>query len=137
MAQWSIEFYQSPSGNLVVYEWFLQQEPKVRARFAHVFDLLQDKGTLVGMPYVRPLTNTKLYEIRIEQNTNTYRILYFAYTGQRFVLLHGFQKKDQQTPQQEIKLADRRRKEFLAQEERSRLITNNQPKLKRTKKKKR
>lgn len=80
MSKWEIEFYQSPNGNPVVYDWFVAQEAKVKARFAHIFDLLQDKGILVGMPYVRPIANTKLYEIRVEQSTNIYRIFYFAYT---------------------------------------------------------
>lgn len=116
MTQWKIEFYQSPSGNPLVYNWFCQQEPKVQARFAQIFDLLQDKGILVGMPYVRPIVNTKLYEIRVEQDKNIYRIFYFAYTGRRFILLHGFQKKTQKTPKQDIELADKRRIEFLKEE---------------------
>jgi phage-related protein len=121
VTQWKVEFYQSPSGNPVVYDWFLQQESKVQARFAQIFDLLQDKGILVGMPYVRPIVNTKLYEIRIEQDKNIYRIFYFAYTGRRFILLHGFQKKTQKTPKQEIELAEKRRKEFLNQEKQNKL----------------
>lgn len=129
MAQWKIEFYQSPSGNPVVYDWFLEQEAKVKARFAQISDLLQDKGTSVGMPYVRTIVNTKLYEIRVEQSTNIYRIFYFAYTGRRFILLHGFQKKTQKTPKKEIELAERRRKEFLAQEQ------QNNPNDNKTKKK--
>ncbi|MGL5876389.1 MAG: type II toxin-antitoxin system RelE/ParE family toxin, partial [Xenococcaceae cyanobacterium] len=97
--------------------WFRQQEPKVKAKFARIFELLQERGISVGMPYVRSIDNTKLYEIRVEQDTNIYRIFYFAYTGRRFILLHGFQKKTQKTPNQEIELAETRRKEFLAQEE--------------------
>ena len=42
MNQWKIEFYQSSKGNSVVYEWFLSQEAKVKAKFAQIFDLLQD-----------------------------------------------------------------------------------------------
>lgn len=130
MVRWKIEFYQSKSGNPVVYDWFLAQSAKVKARFAQIFDLLQDKGTSVGMPYVRPIVNTKLYEIRVEQSTNIYRIFYFAYTGRRFILLHGFQKKTQKTPKKEIELAEKRRKEFLAQEK----PNDTKPKQKRNKK---
>ncbi len=133
MVRWKIEFYQSKSGNPVVYDWFLAQSVKVKARFAQIFDLLQDKGTSVGMPYVRPIVNTKLYEIRVEQSTNIYRIFYFAYTGRRFILLHGFQKKTQKTPKKEIELAEKRRKEFLAQEKLE-LPNDNKPKQKRNKK---
>ena len=133
MVRWKIEFYQSKSGNPVVYDWFLAQSVKVKARFAQIFDLLQDKGTSVGMPYVRPIVNTKLYEIRVEQSTNIYRIFYFAYTGRRFILLHGFQKKTQKTPKKEIELAEKRRKEFLAQEKLNN-PNDNKPKQKRNKK---
>jgi phage-related protein len=133
VAQWKIEFYQSKSGNPVVYDWFLEQETKVKARFAQIFDLLQEKGTSVGMPYVRPIVNTKLYEIRVEQSTNIYRIFYFAYTGRRFVLLHGFQKKTQKTPKKEIELAEKRRKEFLAQETQVQQPNNSKTKKKRKK----
>ncbi len=67
------------------------------------------------MPYVKPLED-KLYEIRVEQNTNIYRTIYFAYTGKRFILLHGFQKKSQKTPKKELNLAKERMKDFLLQE---------------------
>jgi phage-related protein len=133
VGRWKIEFYQSPNGNPIVYDWFLNQETQVKAKFAQIFDLLQDKGILVGMPYVRPIVNTKLYEIRVEQSTNIYRIFYFAYTGRRFILLHGFQKKTQKTPNKEIELAEKRRKEFLAQEKQDR-PNNTKPKPKRSKK---
>jgi phage-related protein len=132
VTQWKVEFYQSPNGNPVVSDWFLQQESKVKARFAQIFDLLQEQGTSVGMPYVRPIVNTKLYEIRVKQDTNIYRIFYFAYTGQRFILLHGFQKKTQKSPNKEIELAAKRRKEFLAQEEQNQpLNTKSQKKRKK------
>lgn len=132
MTQWKVEFYQSPSGNPVVYDWFVQLDAPVKARFAQIFDLLTDKGISVGMPYVRPIVNTKLYEIRVEQDKNIYRILYFAYTGRRFILLHGFPKKTQKTPKQEIELAEKRRKEFLASDEQN---NSNKTKSKRKRKK--
>ena len=116
MSQWKVEFYKSSNGKSAVYEWFLAQDAKVKAKFAQIFNLLQDKGISVGMPYVRPIVNTKLYEIRVKQSTNIYRIFYFAHTEKRFILLHGFQKKTQKTPKAEIKIAEIKRKEFIAQE---------------------
>ncbi|MGL4503404.1 MAG: type II toxin-antitoxin system RelE/ParE family toxin [Planktothrix sp.] len=89
-------------------DWFSEQDPKVQAKFARIFGLLQEKGIAVGMPHVRPITNSKLFEIRVEQQTNIYRIFYIAYTGQRFILLHGFQKKTQTTPRRELKFAEKR-----------------------------
>lgn len=114
MNHWTVEFYKSPNGNSPVLEWFQSQDPKVKAKFARIFDLLQEQGTAVGKPYVAPLEN-KLYEIRIEQDTNIYRTIYFAHTGKRFILLHGFQKKTQKTPKKELNLAQERMKAFLTE----------------------
>ncbi|WP_416768925.1 type II toxin-antitoxin system RelE/ParE family toxin [Sulfurimonas sp. ST-25] len=38
--------------------------------------------------------------------------MYFAHTGRRFVLLHGFVKKTQKTPRKEIDIAKQRMKEM-------------------------
>ncbi len=116
MSQWSIEFYQLSNESSPVLDWLSQQNPKVKAKFAHIFQLLKTKGTLLGMPHVR-FVQSKLYEIRVEQNTNIYRILYFAHTNRRFILLHGFQKKTVKTPKKEIETAEVRLKDFLANTE--------------------
>lgn len=115
MSPWKVEFYVSSSGNSPVEEWLKEQAPKVQAKFAHIFDLLQEQGTAVGEPYIKPLTG-KLYEVRVEQDKNIYRTIYFAYTGRRFIMLHGFQKKTQKTPKQVLDLAEERMKTLLQTE---------------------
>lgn len=115
MSEWSVEFYVSAKGTTPVLEWLREQPPKVQAKLAQVFELLQSEGVAVGKPYVAPLVD-KLYEIRIEQDTNIYRVVYFAFTGKRFILLHGFQKKTQKTPKSELELAQTRYKAFLEEE---------------------
>lgn len=115
MSEWKIEFYQSADGKASAKDWFDEQEPKVKARLGRIFDLLKEEGIAVGEPHVKHLLD-KLYEIRAEQNTNIYRVIYFVYTGKRFILLHGFQKKTQKTPKKELDLAAQRMKEFIAQE---------------------
>ncbi|NKB17284.1 MAG: type II toxin-antitoxin system RelE/ParE family toxin [Pseudanabaena sp. CRU_2_10] len=115
MSEWKVEFFKFPNDNSPVLDWFQSQEPKVKAKLARIFDLLEGEGISVGKPYVAPLED-KLYEIRIEQDTNIYRILYFAYTDKRFILLHGFQKKTQKTPKKELDISKERMKAFLANE---------------------
>jgi phage-related protein len=115
VSRWTVEFYQSQNGNSPILDWFNEQEAKVQAKLARIFELLEEHGTAVGKPYVAPLED-KLYEIRAEQDTNIYRAIYFAYTGKRFILLHAFQKKTQKTPKKEIELAKQRMKTFLAGE---------------------
>lgn len=101
MCNWSIDFYCSANSSSPILDWFDEQEPKVKAKFAQIFEFLEEHGISVGKPYVAPLGD-KLYEIRVKQNTNIYRIVYFAHTGKRFILLHAFQKKTQKTPYSEL-----------------------------------
>jgi phage-related protein len=64
---------------------------------------------------VKPLAGTKkLFEIRIKDKSNIHRILYFTYTGRRFVLLHGFTKKTEKTPVREIEIAVKRMEEYIS-----------------------
>ena len=51
--------------------------------------------------------------MRIKDKANIHRILYFAFTGRKFVLLHGFTKKTEKTPVREIEIAVRRMEEYL------------------------
>jgi phage-related protein len=76
--------------------------------------LIEESGIDVGMPHVKPLED-KLYEIRIRVDKNADRIIYFLYTGQKFILLHGFQKKTQKTSTKELKLAKKYLVDFLDQ----------------------
>jgi len=46
-----------------------------------------------------------------KDKSGIYRVLYFAHTNKTFVMLHGFQKKTQKTPKQEIDIAIKRLKE--------------------------
>jgi phage-related protein len=114
VVQWQVEFYELEDGSSPVQDLYSEQNAKVQAKFARIFDLLEEHGTSVKYPYVDSITDTKLFEMRIEQKTNIYRILYFACTGRRFILLHGFQKKTQKTLKRYIEMAESRRKEFIS-----------------------
>jgi phage-related protein len=133
VSEWKVEFFKFPNDNSPVLDWFQSQEPKVKAKLARIFDLLEGEGISVGKPYVAPLED-KLYEIRIEQDTNIYRILYFAYTDKRFILLHGFQKKTQKTPKKELDLSKERMKAFLANEKAKQPLKNKDQTQKKGKK---
>ena len=57
----------------------------------------------LGMPLVKKLTG-KLWEVRTQLPTRIARVL-FTVKGDQMVLLHGFIKKTQATPTQDIALA--------------------------------
>jgi phage-related protein len=56
--------------------------------------------------YFKHLTNTDgLYEIRVEIESNIYRIFSFFDAGKLIVAINGFQKKTNKTPKSEIEKA--------------------------------
>lgn len=54
-----------------------------------------------------------LFEIRIEYQSNIYRIFCCFDKGNLVVLFNGFQKKTQKTPKKEIEKAEKLMKEYL------------------------
>jgi phage-related protein len=81
-------------------------------RFRWSIEQLRVRNVRAPEPLVRHLDG-KIWELREESQTNIYRLLYFFFTGQRIVFLHGFQKKTQKTPRREIEIAERRRTHFI------------------------
>jgi len=55
-----------------------------------------------------------LFELRIEYNSNIYRVFFIFDEGQIVVLFNGFQKKTQKTPPDEIKKALKIKREYYA-----------------------
>ena len=68
-------------------------------------------GWPIGMPVCRPLGD-KLFEVRTELKNTIARVL-FCIVGNQMLLLHGFIKKTQKTPNNEKDIAKRRMKEAL------------------------
>ncbi len=113
--QWSVEYFVAESGKSPVKEFIDSLSSESKAKFIFIADLLTEYGLNVREPYVKPITGTrKLFEIRIKDRQNIHRIFYFAFTGRRLVLLHGFTKKTDKTPTREIEIAEGRMKDFLA-----------------------
>ena len=67
--------------------------------------------------YFKHLTNTnELYEIRVKQGSDIFRIFSFFDKGKLIVLANGFQKKTQKTPKQEIEKAEIIKAEYFAEQ---------------------
>ncbi len=109
---WSINYYKSHNGKEPVKQWIDKDlAVSAKAKLFKAFELLQKHGIDLGMPYVKPI-RSKLYELRVKDQNGIYRVLYFANTGKEFILLHGFTKKTNKTPKQDIEIALKRKKEF-------------------------
>ena len=110
---WNIEYYQSGASISPVEEFVDSLDAKSRARIARTLDLLEEFGISLGMPYARHFEK-QLWELRIRHGRNWYRIIYFLYTGQTFILLHGFTKKTGPVPRADMETAESRRYDYLS-----------------------
>ena len=104
-------FYRTGTGAEPVRKWLkaLSREDK---RIVGTDIATVEFGWPVGMPTCRSLASRRgLWEVRSSLTQKRIgRILFVVYQGQ-MVLLHGFIKKTQQTPEEELDLAVKRQKE--------------------------
>ena len=111
--QWTIEFYVDARGNCPVQDYLGGLPPKKRARVWHYLRLLRESGTRLHRPYAAPVTGHKpLWELR----PTPYRVLYFAVSGRRFIMLHALRKKRQELEPGDIEMAERRMDQVLERE---------------------
>jgi phage-related protein len=68
-------------------------------------------GPNLGLPYTKAFGDG-LFEIRARGKEGIGRAFFCTMVGKRVVILHGFIKKTQATPPDEIKIARKRMKEM-------------------------
>ena len=106
------EYYQKDDGTYPVEEFILSLDNKMKAKVLWTISLLEDYGTKLRLPYSEHLEDD-IFELRIKQNSDITRVLYFFYKDKRIILTNGFVKKSQKTPSGELKLAKDRRENCL------------------------
>lgn len=82
----------------------------VLADYARTVELLIEFGPHLRMPHARAM-GEGLFELRARGREGIGRAFYCFVVGQRIVLLHGFVKKTQETPEHELRIARKRMKE--------------------------
>ena len=103
-------FYETASGRKPVREWLLEIDHEDRRVVGYDLQTVEF-GWPVGMPVCRPL-GIGLWEVRSNLRDGKIGRIVFCIINDEMVLLHGFIKKTQKTPQQDIELARKRRKEL-------------------------
>jgi phage-related protein len=94
-------------------EFYQKQDGKVKRKIQYVFELIKQVDR-VPEKFLKHINGTNgLYEIRVEYQSNIYRVFCCFDQGQLVVLFNGFQKKTQKTPKKEIDKAIRLMKEYF------------------------
>ena len=106
----NVVFYRTSAGNEPVRQ-LLKSLPVEERKIIGTDILAVQYAWPVGKPLVDNL-GEGVWEIRSRLPNRVARTL-FAVIDEEIVLLHGFVKKQQQTPPQELALAKKRKKEYL------------------------
>ncbi len=98
-------------------EFYIAQTEVVRRKINQVLKLVETQEH-IPQKFFRPIdTVDGLFEIRVEMESNIYRIFCCFDKGNLVVLFHGFQKKSQKTPPDQIAKAERLKEEYFKEKE--------------------
>ena len=93
-------------------QFFVKQRDKVKSKIIWTLNLLEELER-VPESYLKHIENTNgLFEIRVQQGRNIFRIFCFFEENRLIVLINGFQKKTQKTPKKEIEKALKIKEEY-------------------------
>ena len=106
-----VEYYEKSDGTYPAEEFILSQDIKMQTKLFRLLELLELKGNELREPYSKSLSGG-IFEIRAIQGNNITRVLYFFVVDKKIILTNGFVKKTQKTPENEIVLAKKYRKDY-------------------------
>ena len=110
-----VVFYRTANGREPVKEWLLSLSKDDRSLVGTDLKTVE-YGWPLGMPLVRGFSgkgNSDLWEVRSDLSGGRIaRVIFTMFQGD-MVLLHGFIKKTQKTPDQELKKARDRKKNLV------------------------
>ncbi len=98
-------------------KFYDNQTVKVQRKILWTLRIIEDIDR-IPETYLKHLKDTSgLYEIRVQVGNNIYRIFCFFDIDNIVVIGHGFQKKSQKTPKQQIEKAEQIKKEYYDSKE--------------------
>ena len=87
-------------------------DDKVSKKIYYTLDMLKTQQR-VPEKFVKHIID-EIYELRVEYESNIYRVFFIFDSGNIVVLFNGFQKKTQKTPKREIDKVIELKKEYYA-----------------------
>ena len=108
-----INFYTTENGKCPISDFLDSLSGKQVQKVLWVLQLIEELD-VTPATYLKKLTNTDdIWEVRVMNSGNIFRLLGFFDDDNLVVLNHGFQKKTQKTPAKGISVAEKRRKDYL------------------------
>ena len=94
------------------FDFYNLQRPRVRNKILKTIKLIEDLR-IVPDKFLKHITGTiGLYEIRVKVGSDIFRVFCFFDSDNLIILINGFQKKTQKTPDSEIRKALQLKSEY-------------------------
>ena len=94
-------------------DFYIAQTDSVRTKINYVLRLIETQR-VIPVKFFRIIENSDgIYEIRVDSGGNIFRIFCCLDGGALVILFHGFHKKTQKTPKNQIKRAEAIKKEYF------------------------
>lgn len=106
-----IKYYVTARGECPFESFLDGAQPKVKAKFINILDLLACQGPNLKRPYA-DLLRDGIRELRVRLGHSRYRALYFFIMGKHIIITHGILKNTDRVPAEEIDRAVRYRNDF-------------------------
>lgn len=95
------------------FDFYSDLKSDVQEKVDYVLELVRS-AERVPPKFFKHLEGTDgLFEIRIEYESNIYRVFSFFDEGNLVILINCFQKKTQKTPANELKLAEKLKRQYF------------------------
>lgn len=108
-----IILYETVNGKIPVKEFLDSLSMSVFQKVIWTFELLKSQPR-ISTDYLKKMKSTDdIWEVRIKKGSNAYRIFCFFDNDELVVLTNGIIKKTQKTPKQDIKRAERYKKDYF------------------------
>ncbi len=93
-------------------DFYDKQRPKVKKRIIWTLKVIEDVDRIPEIYFKHIEWSDGIYEIRVQSGNDIFRIFSFFDKNKLIIVGHGFQKKTQKTPQNQLNLAEKIRKEY-------------------------
>jgi phage-related protein len=94
-------------------DFFKSVNPDVQKKLNWTLQLIAMVDRIPKKYFVHVTNSTGLFEIRVEVGSDIYRVFSFFDKENLIILVNGFQKKTQKTPQSEIERAEKLKKQYF------------------------
>lgn len=109
-----IEFYKTAQGASPVEEFLDSLDDQQTKKVLWVLRLIRELQPVPANYFCKMVNTDDIWEVRVRYAGNIFRLLGFFDGANLVILAHGFQKKTQKTPKQEIALAESRKRDYLS-----------------------